>query len=281
MIRGWAQSDWDRAWTWVQSGIQDGSLLIADDRMNLAESIGTFLSDQVIENLGLHAGIDVFVEFQNVSLSNDGYQGGLHALIAHLVSDEDSRYMIDIVPGLSSPAARVGLQDGVIAKWSRRFPESAKKWVSSLEYPAERARLALDLAFPYASHDETSPDYRALSKWWESLGSSRDRTTRHEAKRKVVSRWLRHDPKGAADWLLKTYPDPNEFGGIVLSRMTNHRDSSPEPHGDWYSESVRLVERWKASYPDKYRSQLENSRLNGRHQSEVLARLDAIEEAVN
>ena len=196
LVEAWVEQDWDTAWPWVQAGIADGSLLIADDRMDLLERIGVHLSEKVIQNLGTHAAIDALTELQNHSPPGNGNSGALGGLATYLRSDEDFQYMMQVISNIASQAARVALRESVARRWSRRHRESAMAWVESLEFPGERSRFALDLAFPYVRDEETPPNYRALVEWWQSLDSSPGRVARYKALDKAASIWMRHDPRG-------------------------------------------------------------------------------------
>ncbi len=280
VLEKWARRDWDAAWEWVQEGVEDGSLLLDDGKMEVPQRIASALSASMIDHLGLRGAIDALANLHNRSPSGSSDAGVLSAVIPQIEQDEDFQYLMAVIPGIVSPTSRVHLREIALRYWARHHRASAYAWVEALPMPLERSRFGITLAFEcWPKEGESRPDYRALAAWWASLDPDPPVGLHRNATREVVQRWLYHDPEGAAVWL-RNNGQADVYGPNVVTGLAK-RDRGPwTPGPGWEEVSLQLIRAWKEAYPERFASTISLMRRNNRHRSEVIDVLNRIDAQV-
>ncbi|MCB1094418.1 MAG: sigma-70 family RNA polymerase sigma factor [Verrucomicrobiae bacterium] len=257
LLQQWADRDWDAAWKWTLAGIEDGSLLVKDDMIDLTKSAISGLRERLVEHAGLGPAMEMMVALQSNT--------GMGTLRREVKTYDDFVAYMEAAMRFRSPGDRRNLRRQMVYECPPALRPPVLEWIKARPSHMERAELAWALNFPRLT-DEVDPaaiplnEFSNHADWMLSIDPHLSNISRSKAFKDLTWRWLRYDPKAAADWILANHfhPFPTAMGAIISSLPTEEeaaQRSGPLASADeWKAQAARLLKAWRRLDPELYQS---------------------------
>ncbi|MGK0184768.1 MAG: RNA polymerase sigma factor (sigma-70 family) [Verrucomicrobiales bacterium] len=258
LLREWADRDWEAAWAWALAGIENGSLLVKDSMIDLTKSTISGLRGQLVERAGLGPAMELMVALQS--------KNGLSVLIRDVKTFDDFVSYMDAATRFRSPSDRRDLRKQMVYQCPPALRPAVLEWIKARPSHMERAELAWAFGFPRLT-DEIDPaaiplkEFGNHADWMLSIDPHLSSNNRSKAFGDLAWRWLRYDPKAAADWVLTRDLIPFRYtlmmdiiGSIPTEKEKAQRTGPLAADDEWKAQAARLLRKARELEPELYKS---------------------------